>query len=123
MKDTNEGSLTNVKKQGMFYKIKMFFQKLINKKEETNEDNVGIKKTEEEQNSFEEYVKKTEDSQTELLKLQKRFRDGEIKQGELTQEQIDKLCELYDMQIQSIKLSIEVRKKKIEEYRKNNKKV
>jgi len=124
MEKTKEESLTNVSKQSVFNKIKVFFQKIFRRSEQTTDNtNIEIKKAEEEKNAFKESIKNTEDSQTELLKLQKKFRNGEIKEGELSQEQIDKLCELYDMQIQSLKLSIEIRKKRIEEYRKKNKKI
>lgn len=123
MEKTKEESLTNVSKQSVFNKIKVFFQKIFRKTEQMDNTNIEIKKAEEEKNAFKESIKNTEDSQTELLKLQKKFRAGEIKQGDLSQEQIDKLCELYDMQIQSLKLSIEIRKKRIEEYRKKNKKI
>ena len=122
MEKTKEESLTNVRKQSIFNKIKKFFQKIFTKREQTENTDIEIKTAEEEKNAFKESIKNTEDTKTELLKLQERFKNGEIKEGELSQEQIDKLCELYDMQIESLKLSIEIRKKKIEEYRKKNRK-
>lgn len=120
MGKTKEESLTNINKQSLFDKVKMFFQKMFSKKEQASNIEVETKNTQEEKDNFKETIKNTEDSQTELLKLQKRFRNGEIKDGDLTQDQIDRLCELYDMQIQTIKQSIEIRRKRIEEYRKNN---
>lgn len=117
MKKTKEESLTNVNKQGLMYKIKKFFQKIINNK--NNEKNINEIKVAE-TGKFKETIKNIKNDETELLELQKRFRNGQIKEGELSQEQIDKLCELYDMQIRNLKISIEMRKKRLEEYRRKN---
>lgn len=117
MKNTKEESLTNVNEKGIFYKIKMFFRKMTGK--DSKKEEITYQKTEvkEETNSFKENIRNSENSHAELLKLQQRFRNGEIKNGDLTQEQIDKLCELYDSQIQSLKISIEMRRRRIEDYR------
>lgn len=124
MRKTKEESLTPVNKQNLFTRIKMFFKRIVGKKEETEDLNLQIEKDviqNKEKTKFKESVKKIEDEQTELLKLQNKFRNGEIKKGDLSQEQIDKLCELYDKQIESLKKSIETRRKRIEEYKKNKK--
>ena len=49
-----------------------------------------------------------------LLKLQEEFRDGKITQGDLSDEDIDKLGKLYDDQIEKLKIQIEDCKKRIE---------
>lgn len=69
-------------------------------------------------NKFMEEIKKIEDEETLILKLQKQYRNGKIKEEELTEEQINSLCKLYDKQITNLKKSNEVRKQKILEYRK-----
>ena len=52
-------------------------------------------------------------SKIKLLKLQKQYRSGEIKEEELTQEQVNSLCALYDKQIANLKKSNEIRKQKL----------
>ena len=67
--------------------------------------------------AFIESIKNIEDEETKLLKLQKQYRSGEIKEEELTQEQVNSLCALYDKQIANLKKSNEMRKQKLLEYR------
>ena len=126
MGKTKEESLTNVNKKNIFTKLKMFFKRIIGNKEQINNSNIETENeinANREERNFKESIKNIEDNQTELLQLQKKFRNGEIKKGDLSQEQIDRLCELYDSQIESLKNSIEMRRKRIEEYRNKNKKV
>ena len=66
-----------------------------------------------------ESIKNIEDEETNLLKLQKQYRNGEIKEEELTKEQINSLSALYDKQIANLRKSNELRKQKLLEYRKN----
>lgn len=49
----------------------------------------------------------------ELLELQKRYRAGEIKEEEMTEEQVDELEKLYDEQIDLLEKMIELDKIKI----------
>ena len=65
-----------------------------------------------------EEIRKVEDEETKLLKLQKQYRSGEIKEEDLTEEQIKSLNKLYDKQITNLKKSNEIRKQKISDYRK-----
>ena len=62
-------------------------------------------------------IRNIEDEETKLLKLQKQYRSGEIKEEDLTEEQVNSLCLLYDNQIARLKKSNEIRKKKILDYR------
>lgn len=57
----------------------------------------------------------------QIIELQKKFKNGEIKQEELSNEDIDNLISLYDEQIEKIKIEIEEKRLKIENM-KNNKK-
>ena len=66
-------------------------------------------------------VKKVEDKETKLLKLQKQYRNGEIKEEDMTSKQVKALCNLYDKQIEELKNSNAIRKQKLLEYRKNMK--
>lgn len=72
--------------------------------------------------SFLGYIKNVENKETKLLKLQKQFRSGQIKEEELTQEQIISLCDLYDKQIANLRKLNEDRKSKIMRIKKTRKK-
>ncbi len=119
--NTQEKDLIERNESTIFGKIKNFFRNLFKKKEIneiSDEKEVGIH--EEKKKEFKEYVKKTEDEDTQLLDLQKRYRKGEIGDNDLTEEQIEALCDLYDRQIISLKKSIEAKQQQITEYKKAN---
>ena len=53
-----------------------------------------------------------------------RYRRGEIADSDLTQEQINSLCMLYDRQIEDLKRTIEAKEQQLSNYKKmNNRKV
>lgn len=116
MKIGTEKALLEVNKESMIEKIKRFFNKLFKKEniKKENEAKTFIKKEE-----FIENIKKIEDDETILLKLQQKYRKGEIKGENLTEEQINLLCKLYDKQIVELRQTNEMRKKRIREYKKN----
>ena len=120
--NTDEKSLVKINENSIFYKIKQFFKKLFYKKETINnitvETNKVILQNDNKKNKFMEEIKNIEDEETLLLKLLKKFRSGEIKEEELTEEQVKSLCELYDKQIANLRKSNEIRKQKLLEYRK-----
>lgn len=122
--NTQDKMMIKVNQNNIFYKIKMFFRNLFNKTssnaneskdiiETTTISNTAINK-----NSFIEDIKNIEDDETKLLRLQKQYRSGEIKEEDLTKEQVNALCVLYDKQIESLRKSNEIRKQKLLEYRK-----
>lgn len=119
--NTDEKSLVKVNENSIFYKIKKFFKKLFNKHNSADnyivEETVAIKQDEGKKNQFMEEIRKIEDEETLLLKLQKQYRNGEIKEEDLTDEQVSSLCELYDKQISNLKKSNEIRKQKLLEHR------
>ena len=117
--NTQEKSLVQVNRNGIFNKIKMFFKNLFSKNNvidnncytiEDEKNNENIKK------SFMESIRNIEDEEIKLLKLQKQYRNGEIKEEELT-EQVNSLCALYDKQIANLRKSNQIRKQKLLEYR------
>ena len=119
--NTQEKDLIERNESTIFGKIKNFFTNLFKKKEISKiseEKEVDIH--EEKKQEFKEYVKKTEDEDTQLLDLQRRYRKGEIGDNDLTEEQIEALCDLYDRQIISLKKSIEAKQQQITEYKKAN---
>lgn len=122
-KNTQEKSLVQVNENGIFYKIKKFFKNLFNRNANTTNNYAIVKETESlvanenKKNSFIESIKNIEDEETNLLKLQKQYRSGEIKEEELSEEQVKSLCKLYDKQIANLKKSNDIRKQKLLEYR------
>lgn len=98
------------KKDNLFDKIKNFFRKIFNKK-----DSEHIEENVKKDNSFITQIElKSNPEMERLLKLQEEFRDGKITQGDLSDEDIDKLGKLYDDQIEKLKIQIEDCKKRIE---------
>ena len=71
---------------------------------------------------FFDKIKAIETDETRLLKLQKSYESGEVKEEDLTDEQVDRLLELYQDQIDGLRMSNERRKKKLLEYRESMKK-
>jgi len=124
-KDTQEKSLIKVNDNNIFRKIINFIKNIFVKNKaiydnssNIEQENNEISIKEDNKSSFIESIKNIEDEETKLLKLQKQYRSGEIKGEDLTDEQIMKLCGLYDRQIENLKKSNEARKAKLREYRK-----
>ncbi len=118
--DTHEKSLVEVNENNIFYKIKTFFKNLFHKGNNINiiqETRDITIENESKKNAFMEEITKVEDEETKLLKLQKQYRSGEIKEEDLTEEQIKSLNKLYDKQITNLKKSNEIRKQKLLENR------
>ena len=121
IENTDEKSLDRVNENSIFYKIKRFFKNIFNKNNSSNntivEETAIIKQAEDKRNQFMEQIRKIEDEETTLLKLQKQYRNGEIKEDDLTDEQVSSLCKLYDKQISNLKKSNEIKKQKLLEHR------
>ena len=121
--NTQDKSLVQVNENSIFYKIKKFFRNLfyrpkIDINESINDiETATISNQESNKNSFMKEIRNIEDEETLILKLQKQYRSGEIKEEELTEEQVKSLCELYDKQIENLRKSNEFRKQKLLEYR------
>ena len=121
--NTQEKSLVQVNENSIFYKIKRFFKNLFNKNKDTADNYSAMEEinssveNENKKSSFMESIKNIEDQETKLLKLQKQYRSGQIKEEELTEEQVNSLCALYDKQIEKLRKSNQIRKQKLLEYR------
>lgn len=117
MKREQEKSLIIVSKSSIFYKIRKFFYNWLKKEKQDRqkfeEKNSNEHKNDIQKKQFKEYLKNIENEETKLLKLQKMYRNGDIKEEELTQIQIKKLCDLYDKQIRNLRKTNEYRKKSI----------
>lgn len=118
--NTQEKNLIEKKEKiNVFRKIKNFFKNLFTKKQDEEE----VEIVEESTNDFKETIKMTEDEETKLLELQERYRRGELGENDLTEEQIDALCDLYDKQIEELKISIKIKEEKIAERKRKQEKI
>ena len=116
MKNTNTKDLINVNENSIFYRIKMFFIKMFNKDKNNhefvqydNETNILESKREE----FLKDISVKDNEELLLLRLQQKFRNGEISESDLTEQQKKDLCDLYDKQIAKLRKSNELRKQRI----------
>ena len=124
MKDnTQEKNLIEKNENNIFVRIKNFFKKIFVKKEDDDKSEIEeiTNKEPEKNEEFKEYIKRTEDEETKVLELQMRYRRGEIADSDLTQEQINSLCMLYDRQIEDLKRTIEAKEQQLSKYKKINK--
>lgn len=113
--NTQEKSLVRVNNKSIFYKIKNFFRNIFSKN-----DNVQTQDIEEKNSPKKEFldnIKNIENEETALLNLQKRYRLGEVKEEDLSKEQVYSLCNLYDNQIAIVRKSNQIRKQRLKEYR------
>lgn len=121
--NTQEKSLVQTNENSIFYKIKSFFRNLLHKNKEAESDDAieesicSDVESKDEKSAFIENIRNIENAETVLLKLQKQYRSGKIKEEELSDEQVNSLCALYDRQIASLKKSNEIRKQRLLEYR------
>lgn len=111
---------------GIIYKIKKFFKNLFKKKEQLAEDASEEISSIDEKSAFEaSIVVKKDEERERILELQRRFREGKLNPEDVTEEDIDKLTELYNEQIADLNKKIEedtaiIEKcnREIEEYKK-----
>lgn len=121
MKKEIDSNMITKNKENVFFRLKMFLINLFNKKE-ISENNLNINTSAEikkEKNSFKDSIMQIDNDETKLLKLQRKYRNGEIKEEDLTKNQVILLCNLYDKQISDLRKSNEYRLQKISQYKKN----
>jgi len=112
-KNKEQNLLLEINEKSIFYKIKRFFKKMLKNKNIIVEEQIANNIREEKLES----TTKSIESEQNLLKLQSKYRKGEIKEEQLTLEQINSLCKLYDKQIFELKKSNEYRKQKLLKYK------
>ena len=121
MKKEIDSNMITKNKENVFFRLKMFLINLFNKKE-ISENILNINTSAEikkEKNSFKDSIMQIDNDETKLLKLQRKYRNGEIKEEDLTKNQVILLCNLYDKQISDLRKSNEYRLQKISQYKKN----
>ncbi len=124
MKKEIDSNMITKNKENVFFRLKRFLINLFNKKE-NSENNLNINTSAEikkENNSFKDSIMQIDNDETKLLKLQRKYRNGEIKEEDLTKDQVILLCNLYDKQISDLRKSNEYRLQKISQYKKNTNK-
>ena len=74
----------------------------------------------EKSDAFRSSIKNIDIDENNIFELQRRYRKGEIADSELTQEQINALCQLYDSQIADLKRNILAKEQQLSKYKKSN---
>lgn len=98
----------------VFQRLKEFFE-LKHKKEDKSCNTIeGI------QDNFIDSLKVEESEEAKLFKLQRKYRNGELKEEDLSEEQITKLIELYDRQIESKEKENKIKRNKIKRLKMQN---
>lgn len=116
--NTQEKNLIEKNENNVIEKIKSFFRNIFKKKEQRTVDNTDENVVKEKNNNFKEYVKKIDNAELEIYELQRKYRRGEIADGDLSQEQINLLCSIYDRQIADLKRTIRAKEIQVEKYKK-----
>lgn len=121
MKDnTQEKNLIERNENSIFGKIKNFFKNLFGKKE-VEVNNLVDEATEmemEKSEAFRSSIRNVEVNENNIFELQRRYHKGEISVKELTNEQINALCDLYDDKIADLKKTIAAKEQMLENYKK-----
>ena len=123
MKDnTQEKDLIERNEDNIFWKIKSFFKNLFKKDkvEVNNVVNENIEMEMEKSDVFRTSIKNIGVNDENIFELQRRYHKGEISVKELTNEQINALCDLYDDKIADLKKTIAAKEQILANYKKNN---
>ena len=95
----------------IFRKISEFFKKIFSKKEVLSKEVII---TNEKNNNFLENIQIKEDKEElRLLQLKQQYENGEIDEEEISDEDVDKLCELYKKETDELNADTERRKNHI----------
>ena len=100
-----------VYEKSIFRKISEFFKKIFSKKEVLSKEVII---TNEKNNNFLENIQIKEDKEElKLLQLKQQYENGEIDEEEISDEDVDKLCELYKKETDELNADTERRKNHI----------
>ena len=117
--NTQEKNLIERKENNVFEKIKNFFRNLFGKKEEVNNIvDEDLEMEMEKSIDFRESLKNFEVDNNNIYELKRRYHNDEISEDDLTQEQINQLCQLYDSQIADLKKTIAAKEQMLANYKK-----
>lgn len=97
-------------KEGIFNKIYKFFKKLFRKNVEVKKEIVIPKET----NSFKERIIIQEDKERKrLLELRDKWENGEVEVDDISDEEIDKIVEIYNEETKKIEEETQIIKQNI----------
>ncbi len=101
----------------MFSKIKKFFKRFLFRKKEKN----IVNEIKHNNNFLEKIIINESTEEKRLRQLKKLYDDGDVKEKDITNEDIDKLIEMYDKEIEELREDTEKRKNNIKQiiYNKN----
>lgn len=121
MKDnTREKNLIERNEDNIFGKIKNFLKNLFGK-EDIKINNIVSDDMEMEMEKSEYFrsdMRNIDIDENNIFELQRRYQKGEVADNDLTQDQINALCQLYDSQIADLKRSISAKEKQLAKYKK-----
>lgn len=104
-----------IKTTGILYRIKKIFSKILSKNKYVEYKNVFVENVEDKTKFKDSIIIKEDEEKKRLLNLQELYRSKKIKENEISNEDIEKLNELYDEQIcnlqEKIKQNISATKK------------
>lgn len=107
IRNNEEKSLTKIK-GGVFNKVISFFRNLFKKKKIKEQIILSV---EPEDVNFKENIKIEKDQEKDrILKLQKKFKEGEIQEEDISEDDYIKLVELYEEQNEKLRKEIEMYK-------------
>ena len=99
-------------KKSIFRKISDFFKKIFSKKEVLQNENIIVNN--EKNDSFIKNIQiKENKEELRLLQLKQQYENGEIYEEDMLDEDIDKLCKLYEKETDELNADTERRKNHI----------
>lgn len=105
----------------MFSKIKKFFKRFLFRKKEKNIVNeINHNEINHNDNFLEKIIANESTEEKRLRQLKKLYDDGEVNEKDITNEDIDKLIEMYDKEIEELRANTEKRKNNIKQIIKIN---
>ena len=98
--------------KSIFKKISEFFKNIFSKKKTLQNEDVIINN--DKNNSFIQNVRIRENKEDlRLIQLKHQYEQGEIDEEDLSEEEIDKLCDLYKKETEKLNIDTEKRKNHI----------
>lgn len=113
-------NLPEIRKNGIFFKIKIWFKSLFNKQK--NAEKIIEEDVEELHKEINNYnFKKSlqEESNDKIIILQRKLKEKQIEISDLTDEELDKMISLYKKQIEEKKNKLKVYKAKFNSRKKS----
>ncbi len=99
-------------KKSIFRKISDFFKKIFSKKEVLQNEDIIVNN--EKNDSFIQNIQiKENKEELRLLQLKQQYEQGEIDEEDISDEDIDKLCKLYEKETDELNADTERRKNHI----------